>query len=135
LSRPDTPPFDAPVFDAPVFDAPVFDAPIFDAPWQAQVFALAVGLNEAGVFSWTDWAATFSDVIAREQAPEAPSNDEYYRCWLIALEQMLTARGLADAETVGAVTQAWHRAAQATPHGAPILLANDPYSSGLGASS
>jgi len=32
-------------------DAP---SPVFEEPWHAQVFAITVALNEAGVFQWTD---------------------------------------------------------------------------------
>ena len=34
--------------------------PVFAEPWQAQAFALAVKLCEAGHFTWTEWAATLA---------------------------------------------------------------------------
>ena len=37
---------------------PGLDEPVFAEPWQAQAFALAVALNERGLFSWTEWAET-----------------------------------------------------------------------------
>ena len=38
--------------------------PAFDAPWHAQLFALSVHLNEAGVFAWPDWAQRFGATLA-----------------------------------------------------------------------
>ena len=33
---------------------------VFAEPWQAQVFALAVKLSEAGHFTWREWAETLA---------------------------------------------------------------------------
>src|SRR5580692_2701987 len=32
--------------------------PVFAEPWQAQAFALAVQLSEAGHFTWSEWSET-----------------------------------------------------------------------------
>ena len=95
------------------------DAP-FDAPWQAQLFALTVALNEAGQFDWADWVARFAPRV-RDAAPET-----YWRVWSETLVEMLTARGVADAGEVAAMTRRWQEAARATPHGQPIELAPRP---------
>lgn len=101
------------------------DGAVFDAPWQAQAFALTVHLHERGLFEWGEWVEHFSAILKAEQLEDS-SNDDYYRCWLKALEALLASKGLADGSTIEAVTNAWHRAARATPHGQPILLENDP---------
>ena len=31
-------------------------SPVFNEPWQAQAFAMAVTLHEAGYFSWSEWS-------------------------------------------------------------------------------
>ena len=36
----------------------------FDAPWHAEVFALAVHLNEGGYFDWPEWAGRFGENLA-----------------------------------------------------------------------
>ena len=36
----------------------------FDAPWHAEVFALAVHLNEGGYFDWPEWASRFGENLA-----------------------------------------------------------------------
>ncbi|OCW55711.1 nitrile hydratase accessory protein [Hoeflea olei] len=100
------------------------DAPVFAEPWQAQAFALAVALNERGLFTWSEWAAELSAKLARPGAD--PGGADYYRHWLDALEALLAKKGVAEPDIIDQVTNAWHRAAHATPHGQPIRLENDP---------
>ncbi len=95
----------------------------FAAPWEAQVFALVVSLRDAGVFTWSEWAAALGRAIRPGDDPEAAAD---YGRWLIALEALLTERGIAAPEGVDARRDAWLRAAAATPHGQPIRLENDP---------
>jgi len=97
--------------------------PMFAAPWEAQVFALTVSLHEKGVFSWPEWVAALSSQIKSAQASGDPDTGEtYYQHWLNALEWLVVAKGLATNEGLGALAQAWDRAARATPHGQPITL-------------
>jgi nitrile hydratase accessory protein len=98
-------------------------APVFHEPWEAQAFALALSLNERGVFSWNEWAATLGEEIRKAQAGGDPdSGATYYRHWLSALERIVTAKGFADAATLARAREAWRRACERTPHGAPIEL-------------
>ncbi len=92
------------------------DGPVFAEPWEAQAFAMAVKLNEAGVFGWGEWAETLgSELKAHPQRP-------YYESWLAALEKLVQAKGLmSEAERLARI-DAWDRAAHATPHGQPIEL-------------
>ena len=55
--------------------------------------------------------------------PEAPAD---YRRWLATLETILAERAVADRASVSARADAFLRAAEATPHGQPIRLENDP---------
>ncbi len=99
------------------------DDPVFREPWQAQAFALALSLQERGVFSRAEWAATLGDEIKKAQARGDPDTGEtYYQHWLAALERLVTAKGLADAETLDRTREAWRRASARTPHGRPIEL-------------
>lgn len=93
----------------------------FTAPWQAQAFALAVGLNERGAFTWSEWAATLG-VVLRERGAAADGEDGYWSAWLEALERITADKGLATREAVDDRTAAWERAAAATPHGEEIVL-------------
>ncbi len=96
----------------------------FAAPWEAQVFAMVVSLQEAGVFTWAEWSDTLGTTIRPDGAAETAAD---YAAWLVALETIMTRRGIADATRLGARTQAFLRAAAATPHGMPITLENDPH--------
>lgn len=84
----------------------------FDAPWQAEAFALAVALNEAGLLDWSEWAEVFSAELAAGEVPvgqgvsadaaralplpsegDAETQAAYYRAWLAALERISRSRG------------------------------------------
>lgn len=62
----------------------------FDEPWHARIFALAVHLNERGVFTWPDFADALGERLA---ASADASGADYYRCWHAALTDVLEARG------------------------------------------
>jgi nitrile hydratase accessory protein len=64
--------------------------PVFREPWEAKAFALAVALNERGLFSWTEWA----EALGREIAAAGPGDDgsRYYEHWLAALERLVAAK-------------------------------------------
>ncbi len=98
---------------APPQDA---DGPVFGEPWEAQAFAMAVKLNEAGVFAWREWA----EILGRELASHPERT--YYENWLTALEAAVEAKGLIRRPEREARMQAWDAAARATPHGQPIVL-------------
>jgi nitrile hydratase accessory protein len=99
------------------------DGPVFRAPWEAEAFALAVSLNERGLFTWSEWAATLGDEIKKAQAAGDPDTGEtYYHHWLAALERIVSAKGLADAGRLARTRDAWQHACERTPHGTPIEL-------------
>jgi nitrile hydratase accessory protein len=100
------------------------EGPVFREPWEAQAFAVALSLQEAGVFTWSEWATALGDEIARAQAAGDPDMGEtYYHHWLAALERLVAEKGAADAATLARYRDAWARAADRTPHGHPIELA------------
>ena len=73
------------------------DGRVFAEPWQAQAFALAVKLSEAGYFSWKEWAATLAgELKAATDRGEADDGSHYYEYWLAAIERLVTAKGLTD---------------------------------------
>jgi nitrile hydratase accessory protein len=104
------------------------DGPVFRAPWEAEAFALAVSLNERGVFTWKEWAATLGEEIKKAQAAGDPDTGEtYYHHWLAALERIVAEKGLADAGLLAQTRNAWQRACERTPHGTPIELRADDF--------
>jgi nitrile hydratase accessory protein len=101
------------------------DEPVFAEPWQANAFAMTLSLHERGVFSWPEWTATLAAEIKRAQAAGDPDDGSTcYLHWLAAIERLTVEKGLTTAGDLDDRRAAWDRAAHATPHGQPILLAN-----------
>ena len=102
--------------------------PVFREPWQAEAFALAVSLQERGLFTWKEWAATLGDEIKKAQAAGDPDTGEtYYWHWLATLERILAEKGIAAPALLARTRDAWQRACARTPHGAPIALRADDF--------
>jgi nitrile hydratase accessory protein len=102
--------------------------PVFREPWEAQAFAMVLALHERGLFTWNEWAAALAHEIKAAQAAGDPDSGEtYYRHWLGALERLVAEKKIADADTLTRYRQAWQRAAQRTPHGTPIALADEDF--------
>jgi nitrile hydratase accessory protein len=99
------------------------DGPVFAEPWQAQVFALAVRLSEAGYFTWREWADELA-VVLREAATREPRDDgsHYYDHWLSALERLCLSKGLTNLQVLNERSMAWAEAYRRTPHGRPVEL-------------
>lgn len=124
MSRPETDPIALAASTPIPRDA---DGPVFAEPWQAQAFALVVALQNRGVFTADEWAQALGQEISEAVASGGcRDGSDYYERWCEALEHLLIARGLASHEGIDELAASWARAAQATPHGRPILLENDP---------
>ena len=104
---------------------------MFGEPWQAQAFAMTVALYRRGVFTWPEWAASLGAEIKRAQAAGDPdTGDTYYRHWLNALERLVAEKSIAEPADLSRYRDAWHRAADRTPHGLPIELRAEDFSDG-----
>ncbi len=80
------------------------------------------------MFSWKEWTAALGEEIRKAQAEGDPDTGEtYYRHWLAALERLVAAKGLADAQMLARSREAWQRASARTPHGTPIELRPDDF--------
>jgi nitrile hydratase accessory protein len=105
--------------------------PVFNAPWEAQAFAMTVALHQRGLFTWPEWAAALAEEIKRAQAAGDPdTGPTYYHHWLAALEQIVGEKGATDRTALHRYRTAWQRAAQRTPHGTPIALADEDFAAG-----
>ena len=100
---------------------------MFPEPWAAEAFAITVHLHEKGLFSWGEWADSLSAEV--HKPGRAADGSDYFDCWVEALTGLLVGKGIADAEAILGLQKSWQRAAEATPHGEPVALANDPLSS------
>ena len=102
--------------------------PVFHEPWEAQAFAMALALHERGLFTWGEWAAALAHEIKAAQAADDPdTGDTYYRHWLNALERLVAEKNVAGGDALARYRQAWRHAAQRTPHGTPIVLADEDF--------
>lgn len=96
---------------------------VFAEPWEAQVFALAVGLAERGCFTWKEWTEALAAEIAAEgKQGAADDGSRYYRLWLAALEGLVTRKGLTDPRSLVVRKERWEAAYRETPHGKPVTL-------------
>lgn len=104
------------------------DDPVFNEPWEAQAYALALALQERGLFTASEWSATLGDEIKRAQAAGDPDTGEtYYLHWLAALERLVAQKGIANPQTQQRYRDAWDHAADRTPHGKPIELRTEDF--------
>ena len=84
---------------------------------------MTLQLHQRGLFSWPEWAAALAArILSAQAAGDADRGDTYYQHWLAALEDLVAAKGAADATELARCGQAWAHAADRTPHGQPILL-------------
>jgi nitrile hydratase accessory protein len=99
------------------------EGPVFAEPWQAQAFAMTVRLSEQGHFTWKEWtAALATELKAAEDRGEPDDGSHYYEHWLAALERLVTAKALSNADEMLARKEAWVEAYRRTPHGKPVAL-------------
>jgi nitrile hydratase accessory protein len=99
------------------------DGPVFREPWEAQAFALAVRLSEAGHFSWPEWSTVLSQEIRSAQERGDPDlGASYYQHWLRALERLCTQKGLVAPADLDQRQEELRQAYLHTPHGQPIEL-------------
>jgi nitrile hydratase accessory protein len=86
----------------------------FREPWEAQAFALAVGLSDKGVFEWREFSMALG---AKIKAAEAQGRTErYYALWLAALENLLASKRIVSAVVVDAREAAMREASAAQTH-------------------
>lgn len=111
-----------PTSSSPISNAP--EAPAFSEPWQAQAFALAVALQDAGVIDRAQWTKAFSEAIAAAEASGGVIDAErYHRLWVETLEALSVAQAGLSPRRIGETQEAWAQAYRRTPHGQPVELA------------
>jgi nitrile hydratase accessory protein len=95
----------------------------FAEPWQAEAFALAISLANAGHFTPGEWSAALGRELAAATARGEPDDGtRYYEHLLAALERLAIAKQLAEPAQMLARKEAWAAAYRATPHGKAVTL-------------
>lgn len=120
MNEPETPP----LTQSPGLPKSPEGEPVFPEPWAADAFAMTVQLYEKGVFTWDDWTWALSRELRR--AGRAEDGSDYFTCWVGALSDIIVDNNIVDIDAILETQESWQRAAEATPHGKPIELANDP---------
>ena len=104
------------------------EAPVFAEPWQAQAFAMALSLQQRGVFTWNEWADELGlQIKAALEQGDPDVGPTYYRHWLTTLERLVARKGIASSATLDRYYRAWDHAADRTPHGQTIELRLDDF--------
>ena len=95
----------------------------FDEPWHAEVFAVTVHLSERNLFSWAEWTEALGEQISKVKLRRCiDGSNDYYNLWLQALVELLSTKGITDAEAILDVQNRWADAYRNTPHGKPVKL-------------
>ena len=95
----------------------------FEQPWHAEVSAVTVHLSEKNLFSWLEWTQTLGQHISTENTMRVINgSDDYYKVWLHALIELLSAKEVADLETIVSMQNRWADAYRNTPHGEPVNI-------------
>lgn len=76
---------------------------IFAVPWESQAFGVALALHEAGRIEWEDFRQLLiAEIGSWEATHSAEDSWSYYKCWLGALERLVSERGLVSADDLRA---------------------------------
>jgi nitrile hydratase accessory protein len=95
----------------------------FDEPWHAEVFAVTVHLSERNLFSWAEWTEALGEQISKVKLRRCiDGSNDYYNLWLQALIELISNKGITDAEAILDVQNRWADAFRNTPHGKPIKI-------------
>jgi nitrile hydratase accessory protein len=77
---------------------------VFSAPWEARAFAIALGLSEAGLFSWDEFRARLIAEVGQADRIRArdgtAEQGEYFDCFVRALEAVVTEKGILSAADI-----------------------------------
>ena len=94
------------------------EASVFTAPWEARAFAIALGLSQAGLFTWDEFRVRLiAEVGASDRVWERDGTNrqgEYYEHFLRALEAVVMQKGIATRSEL--VTKITELQGPAAPH-------------------
>jgi len=96
------------------------EAKVFSAPWEARAFAIALGLSEAGMFTWDEFRERLIAEVAvsdriRERDGTA-DRGEYYDHFVRALERLIEEKGIASGGEIAAFIARMEPGAPQTAH-------------------
>ena len=97
---------------------------VFQSPWHSQLFAITVQLSESGNFSWKEFVDFFGKSLnrARIHNENLDGNDDYFNSWLVALEEIIVTKEIANSKILSVLKNDWINAYLSTPHGDPVKI-------------
>ena len=100
------------------------DQIVFQSPWHSQLFAMTVQLSESGNFTWKEFVDVFGKSLnrARIKKENLDGNDDYFNCWLEALEEIIVSKEIGDPKILSVLKKDWINAYLSTPHGDPVKI-------------
>ena len=94
----------------------------FEKPWHGQVFVLAAAMNEAGYFTWSEWAQTFGETLGTmREGHTLDSSEEYYLAWVTTLERLMVEKQIVRTQMLEEMKMLWTEAYLHTPHGKSVI--------------
>ena len=106
------------------FKNKIEDNAVFQDPWHIQLFAITVQLSEKGNFTWKEFVDFFGNSLkqSRLELNSLDGNDDYFNCWLTALEEIVISKKLGSSSMLSLLKKDWTNAYLSTPHGKPVKI-------------
>ena len=97
---------------------------VFQNPWHSQLFAITVQLSEKGNFSWKEFVEVFGESLKKKRSlsKNLDGSNDYFSCWLNALEEILIMKKISNQDTLMLLKEDWTQAYLSTPHGKPVHI-------------
>ena len=102
------------------------DQIVFQNPWHSQLFAITVQLSEKGNFIWKEFVEVFGDSLKKKRSlsKNLDGSNDYFSCWLNALEEILIIKKVIYKDTLMQLKEDWTQAYLSTPHGKQVNIKN-----------
>ena len=77
-----------------------------------------------GNFSWKDFVEVFGESLKKHRSNKKnlDGSDDYFSCWLNALEEILIIKKISNQDTLILLKEDWTKAYLSTPHGNPVNI-------------
>ena len=97
---------------------------VFKSPWHSQLFAMTIQLSEQGNFKWVEFVEVFGEALNNKRLKliSLDGNDDYFNCWLIALEKIIILKKMGSSKVLDLFKDDWTEAYLSTPHGKPVKI-------------